>query len=349
MLKTIFKSEIKRNAIPYLITIGISIVALILILSLNGFNVNSNYYWMFYSLQFTSFVVTIVVICVTFSYNKTKVGCDLYYSLPISKMKLYITKTLIGLLVLSVNYLLFSLLTIPFMYAQKNIIVDYGQLFGTILVVCFSYLIVFLALIPFYYFANSKGDGFIYLIFGTFCFPLIAYCFVGFLDFGKSIHNSFNYDYYIFTKSALFNLPMSFISQIRTYDTNTAKLVIDIYFFNNLSSFGNIFPVVCYFLSLSFYPISLLFINKDKAERSEQVDSSFFGFQTFIPISIISLSLLCICYGLPFLLTYLIYIIFFILYIIFRKSIKFKISDYIILGVGLIFLTVMVIAKSYSV
>ena len=59
MLKTIFKSEIKRNAIPYLITIGISIVALILILSLNGFNVNSNYYWMFYSLQFTSFCCNI--------------------------------------------------------------------------------------------------------------------------------------------------------------------------------------------------------------------------------------------------------------------------------------------------
>lgn len=276
-------------------------------------------------------IVTIMLVVYNFSYNKSKVSCDLNFSLPVSKIKLYIAKYLLTIGEILVLGIVISLLTNAFIGIRYYDIARLDRLNLYNLLSIFACLGLASFSLPFYYFANSKGDGNVYLILGYLMLPL---AFVAILNLSNNANSEAIPG--AFALSSV-SIPFSLGGMMGSFlkESNDAIVIF------NGSVVSNMYISM---LFLNFVPFiaSLFFIKRDKIERVEQVDSKIFGYKVFIPILFASLTgIFRISLNVETLIYYIIILIaMYIFYGIYRKSFKIKLPDLITMGAMLIYMII---------
>ena len=282
-MKNVYLNEFKRSILPFIILNVISIFALSFIVW--GFNttVASQI------VTISGFMLTVIIlfyIVFSFSYNKKIKTADYYYSLPISKRKLFLGKYLFVLTEIVATIFIFTIFIYIFVllgksglnYSGRKTDVDsmqYVYLIKDLLMQLLFSIIFFNFVLYFYYNSNSYFDGFVYIMIAMFL-PWIIAC-----DISLIIDKSGSFKY---ANSYSNNL---FVSILPIYDAQKfIHMEIDKYYTFNIILYS------VYFI-ISIILFILLFINTKNsyAENVERIDNKLFGYISFIPLIALSIAL----------------------------------------------------------
>ena len=270
-------------------------------------------------------ILTIIIPVIEFKFKMKKISIDQMYSLPIKRGKLYLTRFIFGFIeiLIPITILFFdciiTILLSEHMFDMKYFFIYYLCLVGMI-------FILYSTVAFFFSRGNTIIDGIMNIGFITFLFVFAVMAFNS-LKPNKNVH-VWGSDFFIF--SPLINISNYFMDKVCEKSVNNIGAAFNVDVLDETQIFSLVMFIVIGIVSF----ILFYFINKnDKAEDSMQISNSWFSYKTFIPLYIILLSL----YGaLSFddLIFYIIISIMgFVAYVIYRRGLKFKKYDYIILFV----------------
>ena len=326
-----------RNKIKLLLCLLIVALVLTLIYSVGGqkdewtyydyeaeINVTNVNYNTYFGLQiFVLCVCAYILPVLEFSLFKKRKNLDCAYALPISRRAMGLVHYFTGLIFLIVpftcSYLLNFLLLLryPEGFYYPPLIGFYflSLLMGTILYTFFTFL---------FNQADSTGDGIWFMVLWSFLFGLVANALdlVRYEYFGKN-------DYYSLIDDSSFGIAWIPLSEIqwrysevveKIENTSLAALWTDPVFIE----WFVLWVVVGIGSALGF----VFTFGKRRAEKTQEVSESWFGFKLLIPLYAIAAM---ITSGGLFVLVVL--IVAFVGYVIYRKGFHLKKWDWIILGI----------------
>ena len=347
-MKNMFKYYLKKRLPLFTIILGISlIITIVFIFSFNfireyqitdGTRVKTiNSTGMIY------LTTILLILCIfypiyEFSFKMKRTSCDLFYSLPIKRNRLFITKYLLGLgqilLIFLINFIIIMITGI-IVFSNKDFYNSslkemynfnagyYFMYFGIMLILStllYSWNTFFFTR------CNTIVDGVINMFISSIVLASAIFGVVTFLSKINGIDSSIFKSIY----------PMDYANFVSLYG-----LTIQI---EDLASSGKFYlSIVSIIITWTLCAIALvLFIilsKNEKAEDTGDVSNSYFSYKVFIPIFIISLLMSS---------TNLVFIAIiiggYIGYVIFNKNFKLKKNDWIAyaisVGVGIIFMIV---------
>lgn len=199
-----------------------------------------------------------------YSFKMSKRGVDAYYALPLKKEKLYLVKTLVGLLLVLVPYTLMfwsGFLTLLFRAGNPYDMFWYVPAYfgGALLGICLFGLNAFL-----YTRGNTVADGFVFMIAYVPFFVMLYTYFI----------QAFNLSAYppeagFFSFGGLMGFGDSMHDLILRYENVTLPPLTFV-----------VMPV----LGVAGYALLFALLPYEKGENAEQVSDSWFGYKTLIPI-----------------------------------------------------------------
>jgi len=223
-----------------------------------------------------------------FSFKMKRKGCDLFYSLPIKRNKLFLSKYLFGLLELNL------ILIINFLVLFLTIIIKFnGVNFTNIvfnpmhLLLYLPFLIIIASLLYslntfFYTRGNTIFDGILIMILGGFILGAIIYGLRFYLMDLKVI----NYKSNLLFLNGYHYMPFISIVNITSQFEYLVKV--------GVFEFNEIYPdMILWSISALFIVLFIILSKKEKAENAEDLSESYFSYKIMIPIYIISLFLFC--------------------------------------------------------
>lgn len=219
---------------------------------------------------FLSFLIFPLMIN-SFSFNKRKAEVDFYYTLATTKRKLVTSKIIYDLilytclaLVILVSYILTLLVAI---YDIST--VPFGKIFLYYLICYTVIILVYMFMLPFFYYGNSVLDGLIYMV------MIIAILFLVSGNITYLINQEVEH---LFPRKS-FNLYPYFLINYFSDEMEWALR-------NNftLKIEWNSGMIISFILPLISFVSFLLTLSLDKNERTGQISNSLFGYQTFIPL-----------------------------------------------------------------
>lgn len=325
-----FKYELKKNILPIIILTFISCLIYLAAIA----NANFVYYYpngidSGYETRGTSSLVTIpaIILCVLctivpvmlFSFKMNKRSVDGFYSLPLRREKIYLVKSLIGLILIFVPYITSYWLGFIATAIKPN-------LFSLVQFIPLFFISIPLAVLLFginsfaFTRANRYEDGIIFI-------AMFAFLFVVLIEFIFNIFPTRNIDSsYWFTYSPIiytFSKYNSLISKTGGWSNYAYVYEWLLYLFAGLTG------VACWF--------GLFFtLKKEKAENAEQNSTSWFGYRTMIPAyMVLVLSLLDFS---SYLVLYYVFILVagIILYIMYRRTFKLKLIDWMVILLSIV-------------
>ena len=267
-----------------------------------------------------SVIVTIIPV-LEFSFKMKRRSVDLYYSLPIKRIKLYICKYFVGIaefLILYIPQWLISFIWLATIPSVSNIFdLSYSIYF---MLASIGYGILIYSFLTFFYsIGNTLVDGIIFMALASCFLPTLMNVMYS-LILGMNLSDRTFYMRFFFIYSPLFDISGKLHSNMisGTYE--------------GINILGIVLNVALSILAL----IAFFFIHSEKnnAELVGDESDTIFGYKLFIPLYMItsfklissSISALWVFIGLAGYLVYCIY----------RKSFRIKRNDIITLGVSII-------------
>lgn len=273
-----FKYELKKNLMPMLILSAICVAFNVIV-----FLTSSNRTNTFSSLSWTACVLCVVVPVIIFSFKMSRRSLDAIYSMPITREKVYLTKAVIGLILILVPYTLsyavYAIATaidsLEMVYAVNDVVgatpTGDDSLQSTIdnivfLRAYFIYLIAIIALYALNSFAftsaNTLGDGITYMVFYSSALAVLVWTFG---DYGADGSFWFAYS------------PMTIISVMFDRFLHLGTLSQN-YIVQSI-------PSLCVYSVLGIAcAVMLIKINAHiPAERTGQISDNIIGYKVFIP------------------------------------------------------------------
>ncbi len=268
-MKSVLMSEYKKNKLPFII---INIIALLIISFYIFMSNNLNIKGLLKFNAYIFSIISLIYIFLNFSYNKKKDEADFYYSINITRKKLFISKYVFTILEISLSFLIYFIITnlLIWLYSlginffeSKNVDGDsFKYLLGVLLQYIFT--ISFFNWILFFYMkAFNVIDGIIYSIVAGFIPHL----------FELSLSNLLWF----------FNIP----TPIEGVLLSPSYYSIE-YLYNGISGYGTF--LLIFFLILSFVLIGLMYYLQDKksAENIGHIDNDVLGYRFLIPFCVLS-------------------------------------------------------------
>ncbi|MBO5870256.1 MAG: hypothetical protein J6Q89_05845 [Clostridia bacterium] len=289
-------------------------------------------------------VVLLVIMCYVvpvwmFAFTKKRRNLDCCYSLPISKRGFGMTNYLVGLVLVFIPFLL-SYIQNLIIYASisfemfKNL--DFSVLTTHFLICILMGLILYTLFVFVFNEANTVLDG---------CIFIIAYSVIGFFIL-LSVSNVFNfnlYDYYVLKLDGECAIPFAYFGELLSnYETTVERGVmshITNAWADKGAKFWFIFWTIVGILSFVGFVLGL---NNKKAEQTEDISTSVFGYKTLIPLAAIPGVISTLDFNPPYSYGDAISAMFITLaavvgYTVYRRGVKYKISDYVVMGILLLF------------
>ena len=267
-----------------------------------------------------SVIVTIIPI-LEFSFKMKRRSVDLYYSLPIKRIKLYICKYFVGLaefLILYIPQWLISFIWLATLPSVSNIYdMSYSIYF---MLASLGYGILIYTFLTFFYtMGNTLVDGIIFMALASCFLPTLMNVMYS-LILGANYSDRTFYMRWFFIYSPLFDISGKMHSNMigGTYgDINILGIILNI--------------ALAILASIAFF---FIHSEKNNAELVGDESDTIFGYKLFIPLYMVtsfklissSISALWVVIGLAGYLFYCIY----------RKSFRIKRNDIITLGVSII-------------
>ena len=267
-----------------------------------------------------SVIVTIIPI-MEFSFKMKRRSVDLYYSLPIKRIKLYICKYFVGLaefLILYIPQWLISFIWLATLPSVSNIYdMSYSIYF---MLASIGYGILIYTFLTFFYsMGNTLVDGIIFMALASCFLPTLMNVMYS-LILGANYSDRTFYMRWFFIYSPLFDISGKMHSNMiggNYGDINILGIILNI--------------ALAILASIAFF---FIHSEKNNAELVGDESDTIFGYKLFIPLYMItsfklissSISALWVVIGLAGYLFYCIY----------RKSFRIKRNDIITLGVSII-------------
>ena len=267
-----------------------------------------------------SVIVTIIPI-MEFSFKMKRRSVDLYYSLPIKRIKLYICKYFVGLaefLILYIPQWLISFIWLATLPSVSNIYdMSYSIYF---MLASLGYGILIYTFLTFFYtMGNTLIDGIIFMALASCFLPTLMNVMYS-LILGANYSDRTFYMRWFFIYSPLFDISGKLHSNMigGTYgDINILGIILNI--------------ALAILASIAFF---FIHSEKNNAELVGDESDTIFGYKLFIPLYMVtsfklissSISALWVVIGL----------VGYLFYCIYRKSFRIKRNDIITLGVSII-------------
>jgi hypothetical protein len=267
-----------------------------------------------------SVIVTIIPI-MEFSFKMKRRSVDLYYSLPIKRIKLYICKYFVGLaefLILYIPQWLISFIWLATLPSVSNIYdMSYSIYF---MLASIGYGILIYTFLTFFYtMGNTLIDGIIFMALASCFLPTLMNVMYS-LILGANYSDRTFYMRWFFIYSPLFDISGKMHSNMigGTYgDINILGIILNI--------------ALAILASIAFF---FIHSEKNNAELVGDESDTIFGYKLFIPLYMVtsfklissSISALWVVIGL----------VGYLFYCIYRKSFRIKRNDIITLGVSII-------------
>jgi len=274
-----------------------------------------------------------------FSFMKKRRNLDCCYSLPISRRALGMTNYLVGLILVFVPFIL-SYIQNLIIYASysfemfKNI--GFSALISHFLICILMGLIIYTLFAFVFNEANSVLDG---------CIFIIAYSVIGFFIL-MSIKDIFNFNLYndvLLTFNEESAMPWGYFAELLSNYEISAERGVMFHVTNAWEEVDAVFWFVFWIIAgiLSFVGFVFGLDNK-KAENTEDISMSVFGYKTLIPLVAITAAISTFCFDPPHSYGDPISAMFITLgavvaYTVYRRGVKYKKSDYAVIGILLLF------------
>ena len=275
-----------------------------------------------------SIILSIIVPIFEFSFKMRKVGVDEFYKFPLKRKKLFLTKYIVGFLEVVLPIVSLWLFMLIRIVCSRHVF---------ILKYYFLYIVVLIALI----FIIYSIITFIYSKCNTIYDGLICIAFVSLMTFvaGEVIDTALNnFDLCLFSNPWICpNTNEFFIFSPINFVSDKFKLLMNGMKNIKLLEHQIISLIVYSLMGLASFVLLITLSEKEKAENSMDISSSWFSYKTLIPIYIVYLSTEI---GTEVIFIILIAIMGYIGYAIYRRSFKIKVCDIITMSaciaVGLI-------------
>ena len=267
-----------------------------------------------------SVIVTIIPV-MEFSFKMKRRSVDLYYSLPIKRIKLYICKYFVGLaefLILYIPQWLISFIWLATLPSVSNIYdMSYSIYF---MLASIGYGILIYTFLTFFYsMGNTLVDGIIFMALASCFLPTLMNVMYS-LILGANYSDRTFYMRWFFIYSPLFDISGKMHSNMiggNYGDINILGIILNI--------------ALAILASIAFF---FIHSEKNNAELVGDESDTIFGYKLFIPLYMVtsfklissSISALWVVIGL----------VGYLFYCIYRKSFRIKRNDIITLGVSII-------------
>ena len=247
---------------------------------------------------------------------KKRNNLDCYYALPLSRKAFATVRYSVGI---ALVYITFSLC-----YLQNFILLlirgSEFFYFAPMIAHYFICLLIGFILYSFFSFvfqeANSTVDGIIFIGLYTFAFPLVA-----------ALLNRYFSRVPLF-ESSYQGFPWGVIDTVTTaYQrlTERSNALVDLWSDRGLVAWLIVWTVVGVFSAIGFF----LSFGKRRTEKTGEISDSWFGYRVLIP-------LLALCSNFAVLSRILALILAFVGYTVYRRGFRYRISDFVVLGVLLL-------------
>ena len=346
-MKNLFLYYIKKRWIVLLIATFLTLLVSIVVMA--NSDIFRTYYNGSVSLNNTGIIYLSVVVAVfaslipiyEFTFKMRKNSIDLFYSLPVKRYKLFLTKYLIGLLEL------FIIFTVSFIYVlifviisynkNKEILITYGIQFNIIYYLPYYFSILAIGALLFtwvsffYTRGNTVFDGLLLTALSVFVLMIAVWAFEYTLSIFKY---HFGDEKYRYNSTFIYYTAYSPI----VYITQVYERLVKGY--NGASYWTSFIVMSC--ISIALIPLFLILNNNKKAEDTSDIVSEWYLYKLFIPVYIIGLYTI-----MPLNAFYLVIIpiVGYVAYVINNRHFKIKVSDLITLaassGVGIILCVVL--------
>ena len=302
------KYELKKNFWTLVVLTAIAVIVYVVTVSTSKL-FSTGTYGIFNQDPQISLIYTIlgifcaVVPVLMYSFKMNKRSVDAFYSLPIKKEKMYLVKTLMGLLLVLIPYTIaywLGFLTIALRENYFHLIYYIPGYFGGLLFgVCLYGLYAFA-----FTRANRVVDGVVFML---------AYTFIGFLIVagGGELYYSLSGHRSDLALSHFFSF-----GGLMAFETNIATLIQEGTIKTNVGAPSAswmptsdviweptifLYPIL---LAAASYALMFLLLRREKAENAEQNSDSWFGYRVMIPLYIVAF-FTCISYSLDMLPLYI--------------------------------------------
>ena len=297
-MKNLTLFYIKKRLPLFLIVLGISLVGSIVFVGTTEFVYYGRIYDEFgnyiigrsigdtsiSALSSLMLVFAVIIPIYEFSFKMKKTGCDLFYSLPIKRNKLYLFKYIFGICemisIFLINFIIIVIITSiklsGISYLNSSFIPGYYFLF---LLVIIGIGIVVYSFIAFFY---TRGNTFLDGLLSAFMASFVVMAAV----FGV---------YWFFTSFKGFNIPDKLTELLR--GTHYVPFIAGYEIANVFDSLiqGKAVTqfmapsIIGIIISSVSIPLFIILCGKDRAEDSEDITDSWFTYKLMLPIFIISL------------------------------------------------------------
>lgn len=266
-------------------------------------------------------VIVSVIPILEFSFKMKRRSVDLYYSLPIKRIKLYIVKYSVGLAEFAILFIPQWLISFIWLATTPSVSTVYDMsyyLYYLLASIGFG-IMVYSFLTFFFTMGNTLIDGIIFMVLASCFLPTLMNVMYSLILKADTSDRTL-YMRWFFMYSPFFDLSVNFYAKMVSTTTSSINVL------------GLVLNLALAFLAtLGFF---FIHSEKNNAEMVGDESDSIFGYKVFIPLYMVtsfklissSISALWVVIGLAGYLFYCVY----------RKSFRIKRNDIISLGVSVI-------------
>ena len=287
---------IKKRLPQFLIVLSLTLIACLIYISTTDFvgeYMNYETYQRYKGIRDTGLTTLTIIMLILataipiyeFSFKMRKNGCDLFYSLPIKRNKLYLFKYLFGLCeVLSIfiiDYIIIIAKAIPDLSVVPEFHV--GYMFGYFGIIILIGILYYSWVSFFYTRANTILDGIITLVLSGLVLMSVVF---GILVFGMHFKwfNNISGDNIRWLEGYYYS-PFISLFTVTGYFDMGAK---------GDARYITVIPdYITWAIAIASIPLFILLTGKERAEESEDITDSYFSYKVFIPTFIVSLFMIC--------------------------------------------------------
>ena len=283
---------------------------------------NTNIYEPAFSLISTALLILCYLVpTLVFSFKMDKRAVDCYYALPLKKEKLYLAKTLLGLVMIIVPFTVAYWIGFLALSLREGNPYNMGYYvpayFGMLLfaILLFGYNSFFFTR------ANKAQDGIAFMLCyaGIIAYVLLCVCGVFEIELTGELSN--------------FILTLASPAGMIWFDINMGNLITGSTPFSGITwtPWMFIMPII---MGIAGYFGLFFGVRFEKAENAEQVSDSWFGYKTLIPL-IVALGIGLIGAALSILVFAIIAVGSIVATVMYKRTFKLELWDWIRIGIGL--------------
>lgn len=311
----------------------------------------TTHYYVDTALYYPAFMLIVLCYIVPvwmFAFLKKKRNLDCYYSLPISRRAIGVTHYLSGLVAVLVPFLLSYALNMIMLLARgyfANLAHEY--IIAHFLLCLLMGFTLYSLFVFVFNEANSVIDGIIYIAGYSFVLYILAtslndiYNEVLRTYYGKlpmdydmdGIIDDWGYGYYTLIKNEMNSVPWAFFGDLLSGFESAAEVPFEKSFSIILNSGDIVWLIFWSGVGMLSAVGSIIGFGRKNAERAEEISSTPFGYKTLIPLVGLMLVVSLAVADNEMLTAIVVTIACAVLYTIYRRGVKYKTSDYVVIGI----------------